>query len=136
MADETCVDIRFNSVNMGDNKTFHESGNGSSFNNKGFVYGATNWRYFITDKRPKRTKKKMDAKFVILRCLDILGISWGALSIFSVINNVKEALLFLVLLIYSGVRIYYIIQFNENRNRKEKYEQKQREQLNGKHLNK
>lgn len=75
----------------------------------------------------------MGAKFLILRVLDILGVSWGALSIFTVINNTKEAILFIIALIYAMVRIYFTIRFNQNRDRKERFEQRQREQLNGKH---
>jgi len=118
---------------MGDNSFSNKYSGKIGENSQYWVPSAGSWRSFITDKRPR---KKMGAKFLILRFLDILGVSWGTLSIFSVINNTKEALLFIILLIYSGVRIYFTVRFNQNRDRKERFEQRQREQLNGKHTSK
>lgn len=76
----------------------------------------------------------MGTKFLILRLLDILGVSWGSYSVFRVINNTKEAILFILLVSYGIVRIYYTHRFNQNRDRKERYEQRQREGLNGKKI--
>lgn len=66
---------------------------------------------------------------MILRFLDLLGITWGGYQFFTVINNVKEALLVLMFMLYAGVRLYFEIRFKQNRDRKERFEQCQREQL-------
>lgn len=122
--------IYFNTVNMG-NSTFgnkHAGKNGKHI--EYWIPGTISWRSFITTQRPK---KQMGTKFLILRLLDILGISWGSYSVLKVINNTKEAILFILVVTYLIVRIYYLFRFNENRDRRERFEQAQREKLNGHH---
>lgn len=133
MAGKACLLLLINNDTMGNNGPYNKAGQEPPDGSEYWIPGSVNWTSFITSQRPPQP---MGAKFLILRFLDILGISWGGYSIFSVINNTKEAILFIIMTIYAGVRIYFTIRFNQNRDRKERFEQRERERLNGKHLSK
>ena len=114
---------------MGTDISNNGIGRKSSDGSKHPVYNYANWRSFIVDKRPH---SKMETKFIVLRLLDLLGIGWGSKLIFTHIDNVKDVVLFFILVLYAITRyIFYVIK-QRQLIRKENFEQRQRE-LNANH---
>lgn len=114
---------------MGDSKYDYRDWHKSSDSGEYIVSDYHNWRSFITTQRPR---KKVETKVLVIFLLDILGVVWGTKSIFTVINNTKEAILFILAVIYIMVRIYYKVVFAELRKKREQQEI-DKGKLNGHH---
>lgn len=110
--------------NLGNGK--HHNGHnysgseGDSFPVRGYV----NWTDSITNKRPRH---KMETKAIIVFLFDLLGIGIGGHYIITKIDNVKEAILFIILLCYAICRFYIRVRRDHVLLRKELLEQLQRE---------
>lgn len=104
---------------MGNIKRNYRDWHQSSDSGEYLVSDYHNWRSFITTERPR---KKVETKVLIIFLLDLLGVVWGTKSIFTFINNTKEAILFILVVAYAIVRIYYKVVFSELRRKREQYE--------------
>lgn len=86
--------------------------------------GNRNWTDSITNKRPRH---KMETKAIITFVFDLLGIGTGGYYIITKIDNIKEAILFIIILCYVLCRFYIRVRRDHVLLRKELLEQLQRE---------
>lgn len=71
----------------------------------------------------------MEAKFLIWLCLDILGGIFATRTIIGTIDNIKEVILFIILMSYALARFYFYVRRSWVRVRREEWEQRQREKV-------
>lgn len=112
---------------MGNRKHYNGHDYSGSESDHLFVPGYVNWNRHLIIKRPGR---KMEAKFIILFIVDLLGITWTVKGMVTKIDNVKEAILFVVLMLYALTRYYFYVKRQWRLEKKEEHEQRVREKTN------
>lgn len=124
MASKTSFLLLYNQGTMGVNKPFHEFRGEPSKNGHDLLYNHSNWREYVTDKRPRR---KMETKVIVWFLLDLLGVTGLGNGIISGVDSAKEAILFILAAAYLFARLIIYVVKNYISIRKELIELREKE---------
>lgn len=119
-----CTYLFYNKVYMGNNQRSNGRDDKRSLGREYALSGYGSSSSGITYKRHRKVEQ---IKALILWSGDVLGISFTAFGFVTTINNVKEAVIFILGITWALCRLYFYIRRQWILLRKEQMEQRQRE---------